>query len=172
MSRLISASLGATCSGSSASSSNSWNLSLINIYHDCNSEHTGFTCVHFPFSNLFRADLAQRCPVAVVCWLFPPSQALFSTLSLSPGICVTMAQNQKLWKHCRGANTRGCAPTPQMCCWLDPPPWRGDRFWSYVGIQNPIFLSSLWLEEIPHSLVQYLIKNCQSQSHCSMMPNG
>lgn len=110
-------------------------------------------CIFKPVQGRSTTTMSCRCCVLT----FSPSQALSLTLSPSPGICVTMAQNQQLWKHCHGANTRGRAPTPQMCCWLDPPPWRGDRFWSCVGIQNSMFLSSLWLEEIPHSLVQYLI---------------
>lgn len=57
------------------------------IYRDCACEHTGFTCVCFAFSNLFRADLPQRCPVAVVYDFFSKPGTVLDSEPFTRDLC-------------------------------------------------------------------------------------
>lgn len=177
MNRLISASLGATCSGSSASSSNSWNLSLINIYHDCGCEHTGFTCVRFAFSNLFRADLPPRCIVAVVCWLFLQARHCLWLWVLHQGFVLPWPRTRSYGNTAMEQRPEGVLRPHKCAAGLTLLPGEETDSGPMWGSRTPCFFQACDLRKSPTVLFNILCKNCllctssQSQSHCGMMPN-
>lgn len=108
------------------------------IYHDCACEHTGFTCVCFAFSNLFRADLPQRCPVAVVCWLFLQTRHCLRLWALHQGFVLPWPRTKNSEKTVMEQTLEGVL-RPHKCGAAGLALLPGEeRFWSSVRIHRKV----------------------------------
>lgn len=103
------------------------------IYRDCACEHTGFTCVCFVFSNLFRTDLPQRCPVAVVCWLFLQTRHCLRLWALHQGFALPWPRTKNYEKTVMEQTLEGVL-RPHKCGVAGLALLPGEeRFWSSWG---------------------------------------
>lgn len=107
------------------------------IYRDCACEHTGFICVCFAFSSLFRADLPQRCPVAVVCWLFLQTRHCLWLWALHQGFVVPWPRTKNYESTVVEQTLEGMLRSHKCAAGLALLPGE-ERFWSSVGIHRKV----------------------------------
>lgn len=108
------------------------------IYRDCACEHTGFTCVCFAFSNLFRADLPQRCFVAVDCWLFLQTRLCLWLWALHQGFVLPWPRTRNYESTVMEQTLEGVLQ-PHKCGAASLALLSGgERSWSSVGIHRKV----------------------------------